>query len=59
MTTMKTPQLKPILFVLLSSLLLAGCVSQRVGVQITSTSPMSITRVMVNGDTVVMCRVEE
>ncbi|HFD2062264.1 TPA: hypothetical protein ACF2D8_003140 [Serratia marcescens] len=57
---MKPPQLNPILFALLSSLLLAGCVSQRyVGVQITSTEPMSVTRVMVNGDAVVVCRVEE
>lgn len=38
-------------------LLLQGCVSQRyVGVQITSTEPMSITRVMMNGTAVVVCR---
>lgn len=53
------PDRKLTILILLSSLLLAGCVSQRIGVQITSTSPMSITRVMVNGDAVVMCRVKE
>ncbi|WP_165790616.1 hypothetical protein [Lelliottia aquatilis] len=38
-------------------LLLQGCVSQRyVGVQITSTEPMSITRIMTNGTAVVVCR---
>ncbi|MBS3894720.1 hypothetical protein [Serratia marcescens] len=51
------PDLKLTIFMLLSSLLLAGCVSQRIGVQITSTAPMSVTRVMVNGNAVVMCRV--
>jgi hypothetical protein len=40
--------------------LLTGCVSQRfVGVQITSTAPMSVTRVMVDGRAVVVCRVKE
>lgn len=54
------PDLKLTILMLLSSLLLAGCVSQRyVGVQITSTAPMSVTRVMVNGDAVVVCRVGE
>ncbi|ULH12434.1 hypothetical protein MF265_06645 [Serratia marcescens] len=53
------PDLKLTILMLLSSLLLAGCVSQRIGVQITSTSPMSMTRVMVNGDAVVVCRVGE
>lgn len=53
------PDLKLTILVLLSSLMLAGCVSQRIGVQITSTAPMSVTRVMVNGDAVVMCRVGE
>jgi hypothetical protein len=39
---------------------LTGCVAQRyIGVQITSTAPMSVTRVMVNGDAAVMCRVDE
>lgn len=39
--------------------LLTGCVSQRyVGVQITSTEPMSVTRVIVNGNAVVLCRVD-
>ncbi|GEM_PF-2571705 len=43
---------------LLLSCLLTGCVSQRyVGVQITSTEPMSFTRVIVNGNAVVLCRV--
>jgi hypothetical protein len=42
------------------SCLLTGCVSQRyVGVQITSTEPMSFTRVLVNGNAVVLCRVGE
>lgn len=45
----------PLLF--LACLLLQGCVSQRdVGVQITSTEPMSLTRVMMNGTAVVVCR---
>ncbi|MGQ6506254.1 hypothetical protein [Serratia marcescens] len=49
-----------LLMLCLAMVLLTGCVSQRyVGVQITSTAPMSVTRVLVNGDTVVMCRVEE
>jgi uncharacterized lipoprotein YajG len=52
------PDLRATLFLLLSSLLLSGCVSQRyVGVQITSTQPMSVTRVMANGNTVVFCRI--
>ncbi|AHE73602.1 hypothetical protein [Enterobacter ludwigii] len=42
------------------SCLLTGCVSQRyVGVQITSTEPMSFTRVLVNGNAVVVCRAGE
>jgi hypothetical protein len=42
------------------SCLLTGCVSQRyVGVQITSTAPMSLTRVVVDGREVVMCRIQE
>lgn len=42
------------------SCLLTGCVSQRyVGVQITSTEPMSFTRVLVNGNAVVVCQVGE
>lgn len=41
------------------SCLLTGCVSQRiVGVQITSTAPMSITHMVVDGREVVMCRIE-
>ncbi|AHE72777.1 hypothetical protein M942_08545 [Enterobacter ludwigii] len=53
------PDLKTTIFLLVSSLLLAGCVSQRyVGVQITSTEPMSFTRVLVDGNAVVVCRVE-
>lgn len=43
---------------LLISLLLGGCVSQRyAGISITSTAPMRITKVMINGDAVVLCRV--
>ncbi|MBI6182402.1 hypothetical protein JEQ07_18665 [Serratia proteamaculans] len=52
------PDLKLTILMLLSSLLLAGCVSQRyAGVSITSTAPMRITKVMINGDAVVLCRV--
>ena len=52
------PDLRALSFLLMSSLPLSGCVSQRyVGVQITSTQPMSLTRVMVNGNSVVLCRV--
>lgn len=51
------PELK-MTALLLSSLLISGCVSQRyVGVQITSTEPMSMTRVQVNGSAVVLCHV--
>lgn len=51
--------LKTALFLLVVSLLLAGCVPrQYVGVQITSSNPMSITRVLVNGNAVVMCAVD-
>lgn len=40
--------------------LLTGCVSQRyVGVQISSTDPMSFTHVLVNGNSVVVCKVGE
>ncbi|MHA0949550.1 hypothetical protein [Enterobacter ludwigii] len=42
------------------SCLLTGCVSQRyVGVQITSTEEMSFTRVLVNGNEVVVCQATE
>lgn len=42
------------------SCLLTGCVSQRyVGVQITSTEPMSVTRVLVDGNAVVVCKVKD
>lgn len=52
--------MKTLTLCLALSCLLTGCVSQRyVGVQITSTEPMSVTRVMVNGDAVVMCQVGE
>lgn len=52
------PDLKITALLLLSSLPISGCVSQRyVGVQITSTQPMSLTRVLVNGNAVVLCRV--
>lgn len=54
------PNLKLTLFLLASELLLAGCVSQRyIGVQITSTEPMSFTRVLVDGNEVVVCKVGE
>lgn len=54
------PNLKHIPFLLASALLLTGCVSQRyVGVQITSTEPMSFTRVLVDGNEVVVCKVGE
>ncbi|MHA1063436.1 hypothetical protein ACR9GP_05940 [Enterobacter ludwigii] len=40
--------------------LLTGCVSQRyVGVQITSTPAVDITRVLVDGRAVVVCKVKE
>ncbi|AHE73320.1 hypothetical protein M942_20020 [Enterobacter ludwigii] len=53
------PDLKTTIFLLVSSLLLAGCVSQRyVGVQITSTEPMSFTRVLVDGNAVVICKID-
>lgn len=52
------PDLKMTVFLLLSSLLVSGCVSQRyVGVQITSTQPLSLTRIMVNGNAVVLCNI--
>ena len=42
------------------SCLLTGCVSQRyLGVQISSTDQMSFTRVLVNGNAVVVCEVTE
>ncbi|HHA2249979.1 TPA: hypothetical protein ACOEHG_004922 [Enterobacter ludwigii] len=41
------------------SCLLTGCVSQRyVGMQITSTSPMEFTRIVVDGRAVVICKVD-
>jgi len=56
----KDSDMKTLTLCLALSCLLTGCVSQRyVGVQITSKEPMSITRVMVNGDAVVKCRVNE
>jgi hypothetical protein len=51
--------MRPLMLCLVLSAL-TGCVAQHyVGVQITSTEPVSVTRVMVNGDAVVMCRVDE
>ncbi|WP_337049978.1 hypothetical protein [Serratia fonticola] len=51
--------MKALSLCLVLSCLLTGCVSQRyVGVQITSTAPMSITRVVVDGREVVMCRIQ-
>lgn len=47
-------------FAMVGAILLAGCASPNyVGVQIASTSPMSMTRVWVNGNAVVLCRVGE
>ncbi len=52
--------MKTLTLCLVLSCLLTGCVSQRyVGVQITSTEPMNITRVWVNGNAVVMYQVGE
>ncbi|WP_158674509.1 hypothetical protein [Trabulsiella odontotermitis] len=52
--------MKTLTLCLALSYLLTGCVSQRyVGVQITSTSPMEFTRVVVDGRAVVVCRVGE
>ncbi|WP_187181503.1 hypothetical protein [Serratia ureilytica] len=53
------PNLKLTAFVMLSALLMSGCVSQRLGVQITSSAPMSVTRVTFHGNTVVLCRIDE
>lgn len=52
------PNLKLTAFTLLSALLISGCVS-RLGVQVTSSAPMSVTRVTFHGNTVVLCRVDE
>lgn len=52
--------MKALMLCLALSCLLTGCVSQRyVGVQITSTAPVEFTRVLVNGNAVVVCRVKE
>jgi hypothetical protein len=52
--------MKTLTLCLALSCLLTGCVSQRyVGVQITSTSPMEFTRVVVDGRAVVVCRVAD
>ncbi|EGT3137577.1 hypothetical protein NPF39_001019 [Salmonella enterica subsp. enterica serovar Uganda] len=52
--------MRTLMLCLALSCLLTGCVSQRyVGVQITSTEPMSFTRVLVDGNAVVMCNIEE
>ncbi|WP_337049261.1 hypothetical protein [Serratia fonticola] len=53
------PNLKLTAFTLLSSLLISGCVSQRLGVQITSSAPMSVTHVTFHGNTVILCKVGE
>lgn len=46
------------MLIILGTILLAGCVNPHyVGVQIASTEPMSVTRVQINGDAVVLCRV--
>ncbi|EOC9629708.1 putative periplasmic lipoprotein [Enterobacter ludwigii] len=52
--------MRALMLCLALSCLLTGCVSQRyVGVQITSTEPMSFTRVLVNGNAVVVCKVKD
>lgn len=54
------PDLKTKLFLLALSCLLTGCISQRyVGVQISSTDQVSFTRVLVDGNAVVICDVRE
>lgn len=46
------------MLIILGTILLAGCVYPHyVGVQIASTEPMNVTRVQINGDAVVLCRV--
>lgn len=53
------PNLKRAALVLLF-LPLSGCVSQRyMGVQITSTEPMRVTRVTMNGTTTLLYQVEK
>ncbi|MGQ8702266.1 hypothetical protein [Serratia marcescens] len=45
-------------FAMVGAMLLTGCASPNyVGVQIASTSPMSMARVWVNGNAVVLCRI--
>ncbi|MCS4266604.1 hypothetical protein [Serratia sp. BIGb0163] len=44
---------------LLSSLLISGCVSPGLGVQVTSSVPMSVTRMTFHGNTVILCQVGE
>ncbi|CAM4029293.1 MULTISPECIES: hypothetical protein [Lelliottia] len=52
--------MRTLLLYLALSCLLTGCVSQRyLGVQISSTDPVSFTRVLVNGNAVVVCEVSE
>lgn len=47
-------------FLMLCTLLMSGCTSsQYVGVQISSTAPLSFTRVLVNGNSVVVCQIKE
>lgn len=53
------PNLKLTAFTLLSSLLISGCVSQGLGVQITSSAPMSVTRVTFHGNAITLCQVGE
>lgn len=43
----------------LMACMLMGCAQRYVGVQITSTAPMSFTRVLVNGDVVVIGSLDE
>lgn len=52
--------MRTLMLCLALSCLLTGCVSQRcLGVQISSTDQMSFTRVLVNGNAVVVCQVGE
>ncbi|WP_449543528.1 hypothetical protein [Enterobacter ludwigii] len=52
--------MRALMLCLALSCLLTGCVSRRyLGVQIISTEPMSFTRVLVNGNAVVLCQVTE
>ncbi|MHA1067136.1 hypothetical protein ACR9GP_25215, partial [Enterobacter ludwigii] len=56
----KDSEMKTLMLCLALLSLLTGCVSQRyVGVQITSTPEVDITRVLVDGRAVVVCKAKE